>query len=62
MSANVVSEQKIGEWVSNYIQIQLWDIITHPWDNFNGRLTKWPLKFDIYMINFIPQKEKFVIT
>ena len=34
----------IRSWVNNYIDVKEWDVITHPYPNFNGCLVKPPLK------------------
>ena len=35
---------KMREWISNYNNVFVWDVITPPCPNFNGSLAKLPLK------------------
>ena len=47
-------------WISNYIHIWIWDVITHPCPNFNGSLTA--IEVRVWMSNYIPHIIMDVIT
>ena len=38
------SNVQVGIWISNYISGFMWSVITHPCSNFNGSLSKLPLR------------------
>ena len=58
----------IGAWVWNYMRGFLWFVISHPWPNINGDLTKAPLNLwhgwvstsAVFMWMYLPSKVHFI--